>query len=67
VLVFVEPIDHVQYLREKWMEATDARWVISPVAKEALAKLVGRFDSVTDLVVRLQILLKPEPAKPDDV
>lgn len=46
VIELRETIDHVQYLREKWMEATAASWVISPVAREVLAKLVGRFDSV---------------------
>ena len=67
VIELRETIDHVQYLREKWMEATAASWVISAVAREALAKLVGPFNSVTDLVTTLQMMLKPEPAKPRDV
>lgn len=67
VIELRETIDQVQYLRERWLEATAASWVISPVAREALAKLVGRFDSVTDLVTTLQMMLKPEPAKPGDM
>lgn len=66
VIELRETIDHVEYLHEKWIEATASSWVISPVAREALAKLVGPFNSVTDLVDRLQMKVKPEPAKPRD-
>lgn len=59
VIELRETIDHVQYLRERWLEATAASWVISPVAREALAKLVGPFHSVTDLFEKLQMMLKP--------
>lgn len=37
-------------LRHKWIDATEARLVISPIAKEALEAVVGPFTRVADLV-----------------
>jgi hypothetical protein len=36
--------------RQRWIDATEARLVVSPVAKEALEAVVGSFKDVTDLV-----------------
>jgi len=36
--------------RQRWIDATEARFVVSPVAKEALEAVVGPFADVTDLV-----------------
>ena len=55
-------VDDVRDLREQWINAGGACWVIVPAAREALEKLVGPFRSVTDLVDRLQLKLKPESA-----
>ena len=62
VIELRETVERVQELREKWLDAGGASWVISPVAREALAKLVGPFSGVTELVDRLQLKLKPQPA-----
>lgn len=42
--------DAVETLREKWENMGGANIVISPMAKEALEKLLGPFKTVTDLV-----------------
>ena len=42
--------DAVQVLREKWENMGGSKLVISPVAKEALERMVGPFETVTDLV-----------------
>jgi hypothetical protein len=49
--------DAVRELREKWGDDGGDDLVISPSAKEALEKVVGRFDSVTELV-ELVVALK---------
>jgi hypothetical protein len=45
-------IEEVRELREKWQTEGGADLIISPVAKEALEKVVGPFNDVTDLVER---------------
>lgn len=52
--------EEVERLHEKWLDLGGARLVIAGPAKEALAKIVGPFDSVTDLV-ELVAKLKPRP------
>jgi hypothetical protein len=64
VIELRETVDRVQALREQWINAGGSHWVIVPVAREALAKLVGPFTDVTDLVDKLQLKLKPEPGSP---
>ena len=56
-----ETVERIQELREKWLDATAAVWVISPVAREALEKHVGPFKSVTELVEKLQVKLAVAP------
>lgn len=46
-------IEEVRELREKWHSEGGADLIISPTAKEALGKIVGSFDSVTELVERV--------------
>lgn len=64
VIELRETVEQVQELREQWSNAGGASWVIVPMARVALEKLVGPFNSVTDLVDNLQLRLKPAPADP---
>lgn len=50
--------EEVERLHEKWLDLGGARLVIAGAAKEELAKIVGPFDSVTELV-ELVAKLKP--------
>lgn len=52
--------EEVERLHEKWLDLGGSRLVIAGPAKEALAKIVGPFDSVTELV-ELVTKLKPLP------
>lgn len=54
--------DAVRELHEKWLDGGGADIVISPTSQEALAKLIGPFDSVAVLVDRLQKMFRPKPA-----
>lgn len=47
-------VEVVQDLREKWKDAGATEIVLTEKAKEALVKIVGPFDTVTDLVDWLQ-------------
>ena len=51
--------EEIERLYEKWLDLGGARLVITAPAKEALAKIVGPFDSVTDLVELVQKLKPP--------
>jgi hypothetical protein len=51
--------DAVRELREKWKDDGGADLVICSTAKEALEKVVGSFDSVTELVERVARLKAP--------
>lgn len=64
VIELRETIERIQELREKWSDAGGASWVIVPAARLALEKLVGPFNSVTELVEKLQLKLEPGPAAP---
>ena len=55
--------EEVERLHEKWLDLGGARLVIAGPAKEALAKIVGPFDSVTELVELVTKLKSlPEPS-----
>jgi ABC-type transporter Mla MlaB component len=45
-----ETPDRIDYLHERWLEHTQARYVISIEAKKALEQLVGAFTDVADLI-----------------
>lgn len=45
--------EEIERLHEKWLDLGGARLVISGTAKEALAEIVGPFESVTELVERV--------------
>ena len=47
-------VEAVQDLREKWKDTGATEIVLTEKAKEALVKIVGPFDTVTDLVDCLQ-------------
>lgn len=53
--------EEIERLHEKWLDLGGSRLVISGPAKEALAKIVGPFDSVTDLIELVTRLKSPEP------
>lgn len=48
--------DQVRELNDKWLDMGGAHLVITPLAKEALEKIVGPFSSVTELVERVEKL-----------
>lgn len=50
VIELRETPDRIDYLNERWLEHTQARYVISIEAKRALEQLVGTFVDVADLV-----------------
>jgi hypothetical protein len=52
----------IEQLYEKWLDMGGSRLVITPVAKDALAAIVGSFESVTDLIERIQALKPAVPA-----
>ena len=64
VIELRETVDVVQELRDKWINAGGSHWVLVPAAWEALEKLVGPFNDVTELVTKLQVKLKAEPTSP---
>jgi hypothetical protein len=59
VIELRETFDLIRELHEQWLDASGAAHVISPMAWEALARLVGPFASVTDLLAQLEERLKP--------
>ena len=61
VIELRETVERIIELREKWLCATSAEWVISPVAREAIEKLVGPFNGVADLIDRIVLTLKHQP------
>ncbi len=50
VIELRETPDRIDYLNERWLEHTQARYVISPETKTALEQLVGVFGDVTELL-----------------
>ena len=58
VIELRETPDRIDYLNERWIEQTRARYVITPEAKKALEQLVGPFDDVASLVALLKEKLK---------
>ena len=54
-------VEATQDLREKWKDAGATEIVVTEKAKEALVKIVGPFDSVTDLVDWLQSVVVIAP------
>lgn len=56
--------EEVERLHEKWLDLGGARLVIAEAAKEELMKIVGPFDSVTELVELVTKLKPSEPSEP---
>lgn len=54
VIELRETPERVDYLHERWLDHTKARYVITPEAKKVLEQLVGAFASVTELVELIQ-------------
>ena len=54
-------VEAVQDLREKWKDAGATEIVVTEKAKEALVKILGPFDTITDLVDCLQCSLVITP------
>lgn len=50
VIEMRETPERIDYLHERWLEQTKARYVITPAAKKAFEDLVGPFKDVTELV-----------------
>ena len=51
--------EEVERLYEKWLDLGGARLVIAGAAKEDLEKIIGPFDSVTEMVAKVTTRLKP--------
>jgi DNA-binding transcriptional MerR regulator len=51
--------EEIERLHEKWLDLGGSRLVIAGPAKEALAKIFGPFDSVTELIELATTKLKP--------
>lgn len=60
VIELREDPDRIDYLHERWLEQTKARYVISPEAKQVLEKRLGKFESVTELIELFERKLTPE-------
>jgi hypothetical protein len=54
--------DRVDVMRQKWIDASAAAFVISTRAKEVLEEIVGPFKDVTELVTLVTAKLAPKPA-----
>ena len=54
----VDP-DTVRELKEKWSNMGGADLVLNPTAKEVLEKVLGPFDTVTEMVERVVAQLSP--------
>jgi hypothetical protein len=53
-----ESTDRIDHLYERWLDYSRGRHVITPVAREALQKVVGRFEGVPELLEILERVMK---------
>lgn len=61
VIEMRETPERIDYLHERWLEQTKARYVITPEAKKAFEQIVGPFKDVTELVELVSKKLTPAP------
>jgi hypothetical protein len=69
VIELREDPDTVDHLHERWLDQTNARYVITPEAQKSLEELVGKFANVSELVdlVKAKISMAEATSKPDPV
>ena len=54
-----ETPERIDYLHERWLDHTKARYVITPEAKKSFEQLVGPFAGVTELIELIEKKLSP--------